>query len=91
MAFFMDQGSAIMPMAFGRVHPNAVASCSSLDFSLRIFANELNFEQWHLREEKSLAAGEGRTYQESQLWDQKGRLVASLTEQCIMRPRAEKL
>jgi hypothetical protein len=33
------------------------------------------------------AADVGRTYSESRLWNQSGAMVASMTQQCILRPK----
>lgn len=51
----------------------------------------LDCNEWHLREIKSTAAGGGRTFFEGKVWDGKGRLVASFTQQDIARPKKKKV
>jgi acyl-CoA thioesterase II len=67
-----------------------VAACSTLDFALRIFTNKVNLNEWHLKEMKTINGAEGRTFGEAHLWDLKGNLVASMTQQSIMRPHKPK-
>ena len=62
-------------------------ACSSLEFALRLFVNDLDFSDWIMRENKSKAAGVGRTHQEACLFDSRGGLIAIMTEQCILRPK----
>ena len=50
-------------------------------------ADHLDCNNWHLREFKSTAASSGRTFYEGKVWDGKGRLVASFTQQDIARPK----
>lgn len=66
-----------------------VGAALTMDFALRMFAPEADLGKWLLREKKSPAAGVGRTYSESMWWDEQGNLVASMTQQCILRPSSQ--
>lgn len=67
---------------------------SSLDFALRIFVNGgqrgVDLNEWNLREWSTVTGGEGRTYTEASVWDGSGRMVCNMTQQCILRPKAQK-
>ncbi|KAK1764294.1 acylthioesterase ii [Phialemonium atrogriseum] len=87
LAFVMDGALSFMPLTHSGMFVDDVAACSSLDFALRFFTGDVDLNNWHLRELKTVAGGEGRTYTESRLWDQSGTLVASMTQQSILRPK----
>ncbi|KAF2193325.1 hypothetical protein K469DRAFT_734765 [Zopfia rhizophila CBS 207.26] len=48
-------------------------------------------EDQYLREVRTKIGAEGRTYSETRLWDERGACVASMTQQSIPRPKAEKM
>jgi acyl-CoA thioesterase len=50
----------------------------------------VDLNEWHLKEMKTINGAEGRTFGEAHLWDLKGNLVASMTQQSIMRPHKPK-
>jgi len=85
LGFIMDGALSFLPLAHNHMFFHDVSACSSLDFALRIFSPQPTMEEWHLREVVSHRAGHGRTYSESKLWDERGELVASMTQQCILR------
>lgn len=87
IAFVMDAGTATVPPAFAGIDLREVGALASLDFALRFFANDIAFDRWHSREEKTLCAREGRTFQDVHIRDEHGRSVAHMTQQCILRPR----
>ncbi|PKS08137.1 hypothetical protein jhhlp_005412 [Lomentospora prolificans] len=86
LAFIMDGYLASLPFAHSGFFFEDVAACSSLDFALRVFTDEIDLNQWNLRELKSISADMGRTYTESRLWNESGKLIANMTQQCILRP-----
>ncbi|KAF2222344.1 acyl-CoA thioesterase II [Elsinoe ampelina] len=88
LAFIMDGAVSFIPLTHQRMFLDDAGACSSLDFSMRIFTNELDLTKWHLREWKTISGAVGRTYSESQLWDENGVMVASMTQASIMRPKA---
>lgn len=90
LAFIMDAAISFIALTHNHLWFEDISASGSLDFALRIFVNDLNVNEWHLREIKTIAGGEGRTYGESQLWDKNGRMVASMTQQSILRPKPTK-
>lgn len=89
VAFLLDGGLAFLPLGHSHKWLDDSAACSSLDFALRLFSSDIDLNSWHLRERRTTAGGLGRTYTEARLWDEKGHLVASMTQQSIMRPWPE--
>jgi len=87
LAFAMDAAISFVPLTHSHKFLDDAAACSSLDFALRIFSNDVNLNDWHLREQATVTGAEGRTYTEARLWDRDGNMVASMTQQCIMRPK----
>lgn len=87
LGFVMDGGLSFLPLTHSGLFLDDVAACSSLDFAMRIFTNNLDLNNWHLRESKTVTGGDGRTYTESRLWDEAGNMVANMTQQSIMRPK----
>jgi acyl-CoA thioesterase len=91
LAYTLDAGSPFAPVVFNHINVRNIGACASLDFAIRILVNDFDMSQWHLREEKSVAAGAGRTFQDCHVKDENGRIIASMTEQCILRPKKQKL
>ncbi|KAH6662922.1 thioesterase-like superfamily-domain-containing protein [Plectosphaerella plurivora] len=90
LSFFMDGGLAFLPLAHSNMFLNEGGACSSLDIALRLYQPKLEVRDWHFRERHSTVAGHGRTYTEARLWDEKGNMVASMTQQGILRPKKVK-
>ncbi|KAH7383334.1 thioesterase-like superfamily-domain-containing protein [Pyrenochaeta sp. MPI-SDFR-AT-0127] len=98
LAFLIDGAIAFAPLSFNHLFFDDVAAVSSLDFALRIFQNGkedaveggLDLNKWHLREMSTTAASEGRSYGESWVWDEQGRAVACMSQQSILRPKAQR-
>lgn len=90
LAFIMDAALAFMPLAHSHSFFTEAAACSTLDFALRICVNSVDLNEWHLREMSSPAGAVGRTYSEGRFFDKSGTLVASMTQQCILRPKPAK-
>lgn len=84
--YLLDGAISFVPLTHSHLALSDAGACSSLDFALRVFSNDVKLDQWHLRELKTITGGNGRTYSESRLWDEDGNMVASMTQQCIMRP-----
>lgn len=92
LGFVMDGGLSFLPL----IHSGEgkflddVGACSTLDFSMRIFQTgdeKLEMDKWKMKERRTIAAAGGRTYTEARLWDRKGKMVASMTQACILRPK----
>lgn len=89
VAFLIDGAVSFTPLGHNHMWFEDSAACSTLDFALRLFALDIDLHAWHLRERATTAAAHGRTYSESRLWDEHGAMVASMTQQCILRPPAK--
>ncbi|KAJ0426758.1 thioesterase-like superfamily-domain-containing protein [Aspergillus carlsbadensis] len=86
LAFVLDGYLSFLAGMHNHMFLDDAAACASLDFSVRVFSNDFDLTQWNLREMKTVAGGEGRTYSEARLWNGQGRLVANMTQQSILRP-----
>lgn len=87
-SFALDGALSFMPLIHSHLSLEDAGACSTLDFALRIFVPDIDMSSWHLRERMTTAASYGRNYTEGRLWDEKGTLVASMTQQSITRPKA---
>jgi acyl-CoA thioesterase II len=85
LAFLMDGGLSFLPLTHGHMWFDDTVACSTLDFALRIFVPEVKMGDWHIKERKTSRAGGNRSYSEGKLFDQHGNLIASNTQQSIMR------
>lgn len=90
VAFLMDGGLAFLPLVHNGLQIEEVGSWATLDFALRIFRPEVKLQEWHLKERVLQTADFGRSYGEGRLFDAQGRMVASMTQQCILRRPAAK-
>ena len=86
-AFILDGGLAFVPLTHSNMWLGDAAACSTLDFALRVFVPDIDLSSWHLRERQTIAAGSGRTYTEGRLWREDGTMVASITQQSILRAK----
>ena len=87
LAFVMDMGVSTVAIIHTGRSLDEVRTQSSLDFALRVFTNDLDLNAWTLREFSTVTGGDGRTYVEGQAWDSRGKMLCSMTEQCILRPK----
>ncbi|MBE3046180.1 thioesterase family protein [Candidatus Bathyarchaeota archaeon] len=87
LSFIMDESLSFLPLTHTNKTIFDAAACSSLDFAIRFFAPDLDLSQWHFREMNTVSGRDGRTYSESRMWDGEGNMVASMTQQSILRPR----
>ncbi|KAI8663850.1 hypothetical protein NCS55_00890900 [Fusarium keratoplasticum] len=85
--FMMDGFLSFLPLAHSRMFLDDAEACSSLDFALRLFAVDLNLNDWNLRELRTISGGNGRTYSEARVWNQEGKLIANMTQQSVLRPK----
>ncbi|KAH6673920.1 thioesterase-like superfamily-domain-containing protein [Plectosphaerella plurivora] len=91
LGFLMDGGLSFLPLAHQNLSLNDVGACSSLDFALRVHQPHIDLRDWHLRERSTSAGGHGGSFSEGRLWDRHGRLIASASQQSILRGRLESL
>ncbi|KAL4747044.1 thioesterase-like superfamily-domain-containing protein [Aspergillus terricola var. indicus] len=87
LAWMLDAYLSFTPLAHSGMFLDDAAACATLDFAIRVFCDEFDLCDWLLREIKSVAGGEGRTYTEGRVWNEQGRLVASMSQQSILRPK----
>ncbi|PWY66470.1 acyl-CoA thioesterase II [Aspergillus sclerotioniger CBS 115572] len=85
LGFIMDGLLSFLPLTHNHMFFDDADACSSLDFAFRVFSPNPKVDEWHLREVVSHRAGYGRTYSESRVWDERGVLVACMTQQSILR------
>ncbi|RMZ91599.1 hypothetical protein DV736_g1194, partial [Chaetothyriales sp. CBS 134916] len=90
LSFIMDAALSFLPLVHNHLFFEDVAACASLDFSMRIFSPRINVNDWHLREIISHRAGAGRSFSESRVWDEAGNLVVDMSQQSILRTKADK-
>ena len=91
LAFVMDMGISFIPLVHSGSSLTEAGVQGSLDFALRVFVNGgkggVDLNAWNLREMSTVTGGEGRTYTEARVWDEKGKMVCNMTQQCILRPK----
>jgi acyl-CoA thioesterase len=90
MVWMLDAYLAFTPLGHSGMFLDDAAACATLDFAIRFFCDEFDLCDWLLREIKTIAGGEGRTYTEGRVWNERGRLVASMSQQSILRPKGLK-
>ncbi|KAF2172714.1 hypothetical protein M409DRAFT_16676 [Zasmidium cellare ATCC 36951] len=90
LAFYMDGGLSFLPLHLDHKSLEDAGACSTLDFALRVVETRgMDFGAWHLRERRTMAAAGGRTLSEGWVWDGEGRVVATMSQTGILRPRGE--
>ncbi len=76
-------GSASRPHGLSWISPNSMVA--SLDHAMW-FHGPLKFDEWHLYSMDSPRAGRARGFNRGSIYDQSGRLVASVAQEGLMRP-----
>ncbi|OWY53423.1 acyl-CoA hydrolase [Alternaria alternata] len=89
LAFYTDGPLAYTPLSLEHMFLDDCAACTSLDFALRIFG-DVDMNEWTLREISTKVGGEGRSFSEAWFWDERGRAVACMSQQVMLRPVLEK-
>ena len=85
LGFILDGHLSFLPLTQNHLFLDDAGACSSLDFALRIFTPNVKLSEWHLRELLSHSSANGRTYSESRVWAEDGTMVASMSQQSILR------
>lgn len=80
LAFVTDMATSFLPLVHSGQSLTDASAQSSLDFAFRVFTNDLDLNQWQLRELSTITGGDGRTYTEAQVWDRHGKMVCSMTQ-----------
>lgn len=89
MAFALDGALAFAPLSLGKKSMLDASAASTLDFATRFHSDVLDMNQYLLREIRPIQAGWQRTYSEARLFDTNGHLVATCTQQGVLRPVQE--
>jgi acyl-CoA thioesterase II len=87
LAFYMDRGLAYIPANHSGYELIDASACATLDFALRIFRPEITLKNWHVSEQRTAVANKARAFSEGRVWDENGILVASMTQQTMLRPK----
>jgi acyl-CoA thioesterase len=87
LILFMDGALSFVPLMHNHQYLDDAGACSSLDFAMRLFADDVDFNQWHLHEMRTVVGSLGRTFSEAKLFNERGKLVANMTQQSIMRSK----
>jgi acyl-CoA thioesterase II len=93
LALEMDSYMSFLPIGFTHQTWGHMAAASSLEFALRFHTNQLDMLKWHLREMRTITAGQERGYDESRLWieveDENGqpkfKRVATMNQATVLR------
>jgi acyl-CoA thioesterase II len=86
LGFLLDGGLSFIPLAHNHQFLDDAGATATLDFAMRVFSNDVDLSKWHLRQANAIVGTHGRSYSEGRLWDDKGSLIASMTQQTILRP-----
>ncbi|KAI5196932.1 acyl-CoA thioesterase II [Aureobasidium subglaciale] len=86
LAFLLDASISFQPLVLQSMPLTESGACSTLEFSLRFLTPDININDFHMREWKTYAGDAARTFSEARLWDGKGKMVASMSQTCILRP-----
>ena len=86
LAFYKDGAVGFTPLTHNHMFVDDAAACSTLDCALRLFRSGIDFHQWHYREMKNLGGSRGQDLFR-RMWDMQGNLVASMSQQNILRPK----
>lgn len=89
LGFLMDAGLSFLPLHLSHRDFADSSACSTLDFALRILSDNIDVSEWMLRERHTKSGEGARTYSESNLWTESGRLIAVMTQTSILRPPKE--
>ncbi|KAJ5090599.1 Thioesterase/thiol ester dehydrase-isomerase [Penicillium argentinense] len=87
LAFYMDRGLAYIPANHSGYSLAQASACATLDFALRILTHEYDLKEWHVSERQTCGAGNARALSEGRVFNGNGRLLASMTQKTILRPK----
>jgi len=87
LLFIGDEALSILPLILHGLSMMDASAASTLDYSIRFLSDDFDFEQYHLRETRTIAAKHQRTYSEALIWDTSNRLVAVISQTCVARPK----
>ncbi|OJJ08588.1 hypothetical protein ASPVEDRAFT_66499 [Aspergillus versicolor CBS 583.65] len=88
LAFYMDRGLAYIPANHAGRSLFDASACATLDFALRVATHRFDLGEWHTSEKRTCRAGNARALSEGGVFGG-GRLLASMTQETILRPKRE--
>lgn len=86
LAFYMDRGLAYIPANHAGRSLLQASACATLDFALRLATHRFDLSDWHVSEKRTCRAGGARALSEGRVFGG-GRLLASMTQETILRPK----
>lgn len=89
--FMLDGALSFYPLTQSGLRLTDAGACSTLDFALRFHDDEFDLQEYHLREMRTYCADRNRTFNEALLWNKDGKLIASMSQQCVLRAKPAKL
>ncbi|KAK1148905.1 hypothetical protein N8T08_007577 [Aspergillus melleus] len=87
LAFCMDRGLAYIPANHSGYSLLQASVCATLDFALRMLTHDVDLRDWHVSERQTCGAGNARALNEGRVFNEDGRLLASMTQKTILRPK----
>lgn len=87
LAFYMDRGLAYIPANHSGYNLSQASACATLDFALRVLTHEIDWRNWHISERQTFGAGNARALSEGRVFNGGGQLLASMTQNSILRPK----
>lgn len=89
LSFYMDRGLAYIPANHAGRSLFDASACATLDFALRLASHRFDLGDWHTSEKRTCRAGGARALSEGRVFGGDGRLLASMTQETILRPKRE--
>lgn len=89
ISFMIDGAIAFYPLVESGLGFSDYGACSSLDFAFRLHDDDYDFSQLHLREMRTYCGDRQRTFNEALVWNLEGKLIASVTQQSVLRPKSD--
>lgn len=86
MVWILDGALSSIALTFERRRLDDIAAAASLDFAIRFTHDRPNMNRWNLHEIATIAGGWGRTFSQGNVYNESGSLVATMSQQNIMRP-----
>ncbi|KAL4764220.1 uncharacterized protein BDW70DRAFT_148175 [Aspergillus foveolatus] len=87
LAFYMDRGLAYIPATHSGYSLSQASACATLDFALRMLTHHIYLQDWHVSERQTCGAENARALGEGRVFNRDGRLLASMTQTTILRPK----
>jgi acyl-CoA thioesterase II len=87
LAFGLDGGVSTLPLVHSDIRMEDITAIGSLDFALRVMQPVVDLTKWHLHQRSTSNGAGAITYGESRMWDSHGVMVASMSQQSILRLR----